>query len=299
MIAAHRFKIYGFLAGIIAAVSYGLNPLFALPLYGEGFSPDAVLFWRYMPAVLILAGMMKYEGTPFRLTARELAAVFVMGMLFSASSLFLFLSYEEMDAGIASTILFIYPLVTALIMGAFFHEKIRAATIFSLILALTGIGLLYRRADGSALSSAGIVFVLISAVSYALYLVGAGFPVLKKLPPSKLTFYVMFFGVTVYVIRLLLGIGGMGAFTLKAWVNIVLIAVVPTVISLVTTAVAVRRIGSTAASILGALEPLTAVFCGVMVFGERLTVRIVSGILLILLSVIIVILGGQRRKTVQ
>lgn len=54
------------------------------------------------------------------------------------------MSYNYMDAGIASTILFVYPVMVAVIMGIFFKEKISAITVFSILLALSGIALLYQ-----------------------------------------------------------------------------------------------------------------------------------------------------------
>lgn len=94
----------GYAYGVIASVSYGLNPLFALPLYASGIRVDSVLFYRYVFALLFLAVMMKMSGQSFALKRNEILPVAVMGLLFSFSSLFLFQSFNYMDAGIASTI---------------------------------------------------------------------------------------------------------------------------------------------------------------------------------------------------
>ena len=75
------------------------------------------------------------------------------------------------------------------------------------------------------------------------------------------------------------------------WINAVSLALFPTIVSLVTMAAAIRAIGSTPTAILGALEPLTALFFGVVVFGERLTPRIVLGVVLILVAVTLIIAG--------
>ena len=47
-------KVKGFVVGAVAAATYGMNPLFALPLYKEGLSADSVLFYRYSMAVAML-----------------------------------------------------------------------------------------------------------------------------------------------------------------------------------------------------------------------------------------------------
>ena len=133
----------GVIYGAIAAATYGMNPLFTLPLYHAGLTPASVLFYRYALALPILAVMIALRGQTFRLQGREVLPLAGAGLLFSASSLFLYVSYNYMDAGIASTILFVYPILVALIMGICFHERIRALTIFCIALALLGIGLLY------------------------------------------------------------------------------------------------------------------------------------------------------------
>ena len=115
----------GYVLGAVAAASYGLNPLFALPLYGAGMGVDSVLFFRYLLAVVMLGALMLFRRQSFALTRRDIAPLAVMGLLFSFSSLFLFESYNHMDAGIASTILFLYPVLVAVIMAVGFHERVR------------------------------------------------------------------------------------------------------------------------------------------------------------------------------
>lgn len=280
-------KVKGFVVGAVAAATYGMNPLFALPLYKEGLSADSVLFYRYSMAVAMLGVIMKFTKQSFALKRRELLPLVIGGLLFSGSSLFLFLSYRHMDAGIASTILFVYPVMVAVIMALFFHEKITPVTVFSIVLALSGIALLYKGGDGGPLSFAGITLVMLSA----LYIVGVKVSALRELPGAVLTFYALLFGLSIYVVRLKFGLELQWIPSWTALANILMIAFLPTVISLVCTALAIRYIGATPTAILGALEPVTAVFFGVMVFGEQLTFRLATGIVMIIVSVSLIITG--------
>ena len=116
-------KTKGFIYGAIAAASYGMNPLFALPLYAAGMSVDTVLFYRYFFATIVLGILMKMQHQSFALHKADVLPLVIMGLLFSFSSLLLFMSYNYMDAGIASTILFVYPVMVAVIMGIFFKER--------------------------------------------------------------------------------------------------------------------------------------------------------------------------------
>lgn len=284
-------KTKGFLYGIIAAVTYGMNPLFALPLYKEGIGTDSVLFYRYLLAVILLGVLMKWKKIPFRVHKSDILPLGMLGLLFSFSSLFLFESYNYMDAGIASTILFIYPVMVAVIMGVFFKEKITLLTIGCIALALFGIGLLYEGPGGKTLSTTGIIFVLISSLTYAIYMVALNKSKVRDMPVLKLTFYALLFGILVYVVRLSAGNGLQMLTTLPEWLNAASLALFPTVISLIMITVAIQHIGSTPTAILGALEPVTAVFFGVLIFGEQLTPRICLGILLILIAVTLIIAG--------
>lgn len=148
-------------------------------------SVDTVLFYRYFFAAIVLGILMKMQHQSFALHKADVLPLVIMGLLFSFSSLLLFMSYNYMDAGIASTILFVYPVMVAVIMGIFFKEKISAITVFSILLALSGIALLYQGDGNKPLSTLGIIFVLLSSLSYAIYIVGVNRSTLKTCRPPN------------------------------------------------------------------------------------------------------------------
>lgn len=289
-------KTKGFILGAIAAASYGMNPLFTLPLYSAEMSVDTVLFYRYSLAVIVLGIMMKFQKQSFAIKRVDVLPLCIMGLLFAFSSLFLFMSYNYMDAGIASTILFVYPVLVAIIMAVVFKEKVSPITMFSIALAFVGISMLCKSPGGQTLSLVGITFVFLSSLSYAIYIVGVNRSSLKDMPIAKLTFYVLLFGLSVYVVRLQFCTELQVIPTPMLWINAVSLAVFPTVISLVTMTKAIHYIGSTPTAILGALEPVTALFFGVLVFGEQLTPRIILGILMVITAVTLIIGGKSLLK---
>ena len=289
-------KTKGFILGAIAAASYGMNPLFTLPLYSAGMSVDTVLFYRYSLAVIVLGIMMKFQKQSFAIKRVDVLPLCIMGLLFAFSSLFLFMSYNYMDAGIASTILFVYPVLVAIIMAVVFKEKVSPITMFSIALAFVGISMLCKSPGGQTLSLVGITFVFLSSLSYAIYIVGVNRSSLKDMPIAKLTFYVLLCGLSVYVVRLQFCTELQVIPTPMLWINAVSLAVFPTVISLVTMTKAIHYIGSTPTAILGALEPVTALFFGVLVFGEQLTPRIILGILMVITAVTLIIGGKSLLK---
>lgn len=294
-----KSKTKGLICGIIASVTYGMNPLFTLPLYAAGMSVDTVLFYRYSLAMLVLAVMMKVQDQSFALKKNEIMPLAIMGLLFSANSLFLFMSYNYMDAGIASTILFVYPVMVVVIMTAFFKERLSVVTILSILLALSGIFLLYHGDKGVTLSTIGTFFVLLSAFTYAVYIVGINRSSLKELPTTKVTFYALLFGLSLYIIRLRFCIDLQMINSTFLWADVLALSLLPTAFSMVFITVAIHKIGSTPTAILGALEPVTALFFGVFVFHEELTSRNILGIVLVIFAVMLVIVGKpllQRLK---
>lgn len=286
-------KLKGYVLGSIAAATYGMNPLFTLPLYNEGMDADSVLFFRYLLAIPIMGIMLKARGRSFGLKRAEVVPLVMLGWLIALSSLTLFQSYRYMEAGIASTILFVYPILVAMITTLVFKEKISMQTVLCIFLALGGIALLYQGGDGTTLSLTGVALVMASSLSYAIYIVGVNRPRLKEVATLKITFYVLVFGLSVFLVRV---DGGQSLHTVDKWYlwgNLLALAVFPTVVSFYCTTEAIQYIGPTPTAILGALEPVTAVFFGVTVFGETLTARLCLGIVLIIVAVTLIVAGSR------
>lgn len=291
-------KVKGYLFAAISAATYGMNPLFALPLYEGGLDLYSVLFFRYLFAIPILAIMLKIRRRDFSIGKADIAPLIILGILFALSSITLFSSYHHMDAGIASTILFVYPIMVALIMFFFFKEKISAKTIACIAVALLGIALLCKSGEGAVVSIKGVLFVLGSALSYSIYIVFVNKSRINKMATIKVTMYVLTVGWIIFAIKSLIS----GTLTTPPaekwwlWGNILALSIFPTVISLICTTEAIQYIGSTPTAILGVLEPVTAVFFGVVIFGEILTTRIVIGLILVITSVTFVVAGDNLGK---
>ena len=251
------------------------------------------MFYRYFFALVMMGVMMKIKGESFALRKADVLPLAVMGLLFSSSSLFLFESYNYIDAGIASTLLFVYPVLVAVIMAVFFHEKVSVVTGLSIGLALWGISMLYQAGDGTTLNLTGVLFVFLSSLTYAIYIVGVNRSSLRELSTAKLTFYALLFGILIYVGRLDFCTELQAIPEPIYYINAVSLALFPTIVSLVTMTQAIHYIGPTPTAILGSLEPLTAVVFGVLVFHEAFTSRLVLGMLLIITAVTIIVSKGN------
>lgn len=283
----------GYSLGVIAAASYGTNPLFALPLLNAGVDAFSVLFLRYLFAIPMLAVMMVLRGRGFGLRRCQVLPLMLLGILMALSSLTLYVSYAYIGAAIASTLLFIYPILVTVIMALCFHERVSVLTVICIILATTGIGLLYRGDDGAVLNAFGLLLVFLSALSYAIYLVTVNRGELKQIPTLKLTLYVIFFGLFLFAFRFQVNTFAILSEQPLLWLSAFCMALFPTAVSLICTSAAIQKVGSTPVAILGAMEPVTAVAIAILIFHELLTVRLAIGMLLVIISVTFIIAGGN------
>ncbi|MCT7500321.1 DMT family transporter [Aliarcobacter cryaerophilus] len=285
----------GVILAIISAICYGMNPLGALFLYEEGLNVNSVIFYRFIFASILLAIFMIIKKDSFYLKFKEIILLALLGLLFGISAISLFNSFLYMDAGLASTVLFIYPIFVAIIMALFFKEKNSIITILSIIFAFLGVVLLYE-SDGANVSNFGIFLVIVSSLCYAIYIVIIN--QYLKISALKVTFYSMLFCTITILIHSFFdsSLNIMPLVNFNMWFYTIFLALVPTIISLLFLIKAIQLIGSTSASILGALEPLTAVLIGVYVFNEKITFWLVIGIVFILFGVILIVLKDYIDK---
>lgn len=283
--------------GCISAISYGVNPICAKYLYQDGINANTVLFYRFFFGSLMLGLLMLVQRRSFFLSRKEAIVLFALGAVFAVSSLTYFLSFYYMSAGVAATLVFAYPVFVAMLMALFFGERLKWPSLLAIVLTTAGIALLYQDDSGQPIATAGIIFILISALSYAFYII-----IVNKsgivMSSVKLTFFAMLgclLCITTYATLTTTGHLELLHNT-REWALALILGLVPTVVSLVFMAMAIRCIGSTPTAIMGALEPVTALVLGMLLFGELLTFRMACGICLILFAVSLIILDSRVRR---
>ena len=284
----------GFFLGLFSSATFGLIPLFTLPLLHDGLPPASVLFYRFLIASLTLGGVLVARRENFHAAAADLAKIAGMSFMYTAAALLLFYGLQFIPSGVATTIQFLYPVIVMLLMILFFHESFSLITACSIGLAVGGVALL-SAGDGAStpVTPAGVALMLLSSLCNALYITGIHVARIRNMNGLVLTFYVLLFG-AVFTFANAVATGTFRA--LASWRELALatlLAVITAVLSNLTLVLAVQRIGSTLTSVLGVMEPLTAVFVGILVFGEPLTPAIVGGVALILASVTLIMLGRQ------
>lgn len=290
--------LVGVVCGLTAAVCYGLIPLFTIPIQQTGtphFMPvPSILFYRFFVAALIVALLMLLKRRSFRISRSELVTLTYLAFLSDGAALFLIEGYPYMSSGVATTLHFLYPVFTAVIMMAFYHEARQLTTILAVTLAVAGVGVLSF--DSSApVGWRGVVFELISAVCFALYIIRVNRSHVASMDALKLSFYVMLIGSFIF---------GAEAFRTESFqlvetglqaADLLLLGVVCTVVTNVALVYSVKYVGSTMASVLGALEPLTAVIVGCIALGDPFTWQTLLGLCIIVPAVILIVVTRGRK----
>ena len=291
-----KSAIIGYPAGIITGITYGLNPLFAMPLMNQGAAIESILFFRYLFAVIILGAFLFLSKQNFKISGKQAGILLVLGLLYTMSSIFLFEAYHYIASGLATTLIFLYPVLVAIIMV--FLGVIPSWPVWLAIAAtFGGVVIMTQGSSDEEINPIGVALSLGSAFVYALFIVIINrSKTIASISNSLLTFYALSVGATIFMAKIAFSDIPIttGITDCSDWLNLIGLALLPTIVSTATLAVATRNIGATKASVLGVFEPITAILVGTLMFGEALTTNIVAGIGIAMVAVTFMILVTKR-----
>ena len=281
-------RIKGILYAAVSSSTFGLAPFFSITLLLAGFSAFEVLSYRWGVAAIVLTLFGWCSGCNFRLAKKDLLVVFLLSLLRATTSFSLLIAYQNIH--------FMYPLAVSLAMMFFFHEKKSLLVMLAVLMSLFGAALLssgeLEAKSGDTI--VGLVAACISVFSYGGYIIGVRTTRAAQINSTVLTCYVMGMGAVFYLIGAMATSGLHLVTDGYIWLIILGLALPATAISNITLVRAIKYAGPTLTSILGAMEPLTAVVIGVFVFKELFTLNSAIGILLILLAVGMVVFRKQK-----
>lgn len=299
-----RIALNGIFYASISSASFGFSPLFSLALIAAGLSNLDVLSYRWSVAAIVLVIYALSKKKSLRLNSfDEVWKIILLSALRAITSITLLIGYANIASGIASTINFMYPVVVTLCMMIFFGEQKSWINIGAIGLSLLGV---YLMASGDGLrveggdTALGLTCSLISALSFAAYYIVMKRAKADKIEVVKLTTWIMLMSAIYFIAANFMFNGKMTIVTDgKLWISILGLGLWATMISNFTGVKAVRRIGPTLTSIMGALQPLTAVILGVAFLNEHLSVKTVIGIGLIMAAVMIIVQHQSKKKHFQ
>ena len=291
-------KIKGILFAALSSSTFGLAPFFTISLIMAGYSTFEALSYRWGVSSLFLFLVGVFSGVKFRMSWRDFRTVFCLSLFRATTSFSLVVAYQNIASGVASVIHFMYPLAVALTMMFVFKEPKSKTIISAIVISIIGAVFLSTgniESSGGGDTVLGIVMSTISVFSYAGYIVGVRRTRAVNIPSVPLTCSVMGIGAVLFII------GGFftGGIRIETdphiWLYIAGLGLVATAISNISLVQGIKLAGPTLASIMGAMEPLTAVVIGIFVFGETFSWHTAVGIVLILFAVLLVILKQQKK----
>lgn len=262
----------------------------------DGASVNTILFFRYAFAILFLGLFLLLSRQSFKISLKQAGILLVLGLLYTGSSLFLFEAYRYIASGLATTLVFLYPVLVALIM-VFLRVVPSWPVWLSIIATFAGVIIMTQNGASQTIDPKGVFLSLSSAFVYALFIVIINrSQTIKSISNSLLTFYALSVGAVVFFFKTLtagtpLTAGIEGGID---WFYLVCLALLPTVVSTASLAIATRNIGATKASVLGVFEPITAILVGTLAFGEALTPNILIGIFIAMAAVTFMIVTTRR-----
>lgn len=296
-----RIRLNGIFYAVISSASFGFSPLFSIGLLAAGLSNFDVLSYRWGIAGIILMIYAFCKKKSLRINSFDEGwKILLLSALRAITSVTLLIGYANISSGIASTINFMYPVIVALCMMFLFGEHKSWVDIGAIAVAIFGV---YLLASGDSLiveggnTSLGLTCSIISAFSFAAYYILMKQLKADKIEVVKFTTWIMLLSAVYFIICAFIFEGELqmihGG---KNWLYILGLGLWSTMISNFTGVKAVRRIGPTLTSILGALQPVTAVILGVTFLNEHLYMKSLIGILLILAAVTVVVMHQNSRK---
>lgn len=294
-----RIRLNGIFYAIISSASFGFSPLFSLGLLSAGLSNFDVLSYRWLIAGLVLMGYAILKKKSLRPNSFDEAwKIVLLSILRAITSVNLIIGYANISSGIATTINFMYPVIVALCMMIFFREKKSLVDICAIGASIFGV---YLLASGDSIiveggnTRLGLICSIISAFSFAAYYIVMKQVKADKIEVVKFTTWIMMLSALYFIICAFVFEGHI---TLikdgKSWLNIIGLGLWATMVSNITGVKAIRRIGPTQTSILGALQPVTALLLGVFFLGEHLYMRSAIGITVILIAVSIIVMHQKK-----
>lgn len=284
----------GVLYAIASSATFGLIPLFSIPLLSSGIGSPTILCYRFIVAAIIMAVVLLFTKRNLRLHAKQLGITVLLSVLYSLTAILLIESYKYIPSGVATTIHFLYPLAVTLSMSWLFGERTTTTTYIAVVVSLVGVALLAWGDHTQGDFQRGVTLALLTVVTYAAYIVGVMRSSASSIDSLVLTFYVLVIGAGLFFIYAVATTGIEYVHRWSDWRDLIMLALVCTVLSDYTLILAIKRIGSTLTSILGSMEPLTAVVVGVLYFGEQFDSSSVAGLILIITAVVLVIARANR-----
>jgi len=279
-------KIKGIFYIAIASIAFGIMPILAKLAYKGGANPINTLALRFTFASIILFIYIKTKKLSLRVSKEQIKLILFMGVIgYSMTSILLFIAYNYIDVGIAGMILHTYPLMVMILSIIIYKEKFKLKKFLYLMVTTIGVFIMLDIKVGS-INTIGVVLVLLSALCYAIYVLGASNDKVKNIDSYVMTFYISIISAIVGSTTGIVTNSFNNPINFYGIISILLIAFISTVVALMAFLKGVKLIGPTNSAIFSALEPIVSLVLGVIILGESISFKIIIGSTIIILAMI-------------
>lgn len=277
----------GIVNGIISGISFGLIPLFSIPVIAAGMDNVSILVYRFLFGSAAMLLLLMSRRTNMKISMSELWRITLLSFFYIGTAISTLECYHYLSSGIATALVYTDPIWCAIIGLIFLSEKFSWKLTSSILLASIGVMMMTGVfSEDGTFSLVGLICGLASGVFYALYLILVPRLKVKSIPSLKLTFYVFFTGMILLAVYGWCLNGKVEAISdSSCWINLILLGLVPTALSNICVTASLKLIGSTIVAILGAFEPLTAMVVGIALLGDPYSIISMTGAALILFAV--------------
>lgn len=293
-------KTNGFLMVIISGIIFGSMPLFARIFYKNGCSPTSLVFYRFLFALPFLFIINKKMKIDLRINLDELKNLIYISIFgYSSTAVLLFVSYNYIPTGLAMSLHFIYPILVTIGCVVFYKDKLSFKKAICTILCTAGIFLFLDEINIVRDNAIGVIFALVSGLTYSFYLIYLEKSTLRSMPNIKMVFYLSLISSVILFVYNSITNNLTTQMATGIWLILVLFSIFVTVGAVLLLQLGLGVVGAQNASILSTTEPITSVVIGILVFNERVNFKIILGIMLILLSVVLISLNGKKTGKVK
>ncbi|HLS53848.1 MAG TPA: DMT family transporter [Tissierellaceae bacterium] len=285
-------RLVGTLSIVIAAVIFGIMPLFAKIIFSNGGDPVSLVFYRFFVPIPVLYFINKKRQIDLTISWKEVLRLIVLSLFgISASLILLYYSYNYISIGLATAIFYIYPIFVAIGCVLFFEHKMTPGEVLSVILC--GLGMFLFLDNIGKVNIIGILLSFLSGICYAFYIVYFDKSSLRTMDIYKTTYYLCIVSSGLLFIYSL----AMDTLVIKlsplCWFLLIFVSLIVTIVAVTLFQYGIKLIGSQKASIMGTFEPITSVILGVSILEESFNVRTLLGFVIILTSVVLSQYSGK------
>ncbi len=267
---------------LLSGISFGAMPIFARLAYASGVTPITLLFLRFAIASMIMLPFVLARG--MRLPRGPMLVIpRLMGVFYASQAFCYFTALTLASAGLVALLLYLYPVIVALLSVVIFKEALSKWKLMTLGLALAGTALTLGPSGGG--KPLGIILSISTALIYAVYIL-VGSQITKQGTALQSS--------TVIMVSAALVSGGLLAThgpsfpsTLSGWAFVSAIALISTVLAIAAFLVGLECVGPTNAATLSTVEPIVSVLLAASILGERVSPPMIVGGSMILLAVVI------------